>query len=332
MSNDQKISESTAGLLFRPIHKTIQVVRNRPVRRWASKCVRWTLSLIPHRTKYYIYEKLWEWSGLLPRRLKEFLKKKVFNDRSDISLCQKLNEFLSNVVIDNGSKRLVLIFSGTTFTESEGQRPTRFARELAGRGIPVIFAYWRWNTKEAVQISKIPKVFCLPIDEFFKDFERLLADERLGSLKRIILMEFPHPRLMEIVNYANACAWRTVYDVIDDWEQFHKQGQAFWYDRDLETYLLQNADISTVSCENLLKKMVAMGAQRTQLIPNAFEDWKSAGNKPTPSVRKGKVTIGYFGHLTSSWFDWSLVESVARRRPDWVFHVIGYGLDKRVAS
>src|SRR3972149_8790834 len=98
MSNDQKISESTAGLLFRPIHKTIQVVRNRPVRRWASKCVRWTLSLIPHRTKYYIYEKLWEWSGLLPRRLKGVLKKKVFNDRSDISLCQKLNEFLSNVV------------------------------------------------------------------------------------------------------------------------------------------------------------------------------------------------------------------------------------------
>ena len=35
--------------------------------------------------------------------------------------------------------------------------------------------------------------------------------------------------------------------------------------------------------------------------------------------------------MTSSWFDWPLVASLAKRRSDWTFQIIGYGLDKRIA-
>jgi glycosyltransferase involved in cell wall biosynthesis len=143
-------------------------------------------------------------------------------------------------------------------------------------------------------------------------------------------MEFPHPSLFEIVNYANACGWRTVYDVIDDWEEFHKRGQAVWFDRDMETYLLKNADVATITQNNLLKKMCGLGAERFALLPNAFEDWGEPGKNSLPPMRKGRITIGYFGHLSSSWFDWPLVVSLAKRRPDWTFHIIGYGLDKRI--
>jgi glycosyltransferase involved in cell wall biosynthesis len=100
----------------------------------------------------------------------------------------------------------------------------------------------------------------------------------------------------------------------------------------LETYLLQNADIATITQNNLLKKMSDMGAERFALLPNAFEDWEKPGKKSLPPIRKGRITIGYFGHLTSSWFDWPLVVSLAKRRPDWTFHIIGYGLDKRIVS
>ena len=186
---------------------------------------------------------------------------------------RRLDEFLSREVENNPSGRVFLIFSSVTFTESQGQRPTRLARELARRGIPVIFAYWRWKSHEPLKISDFPGVFCLPIDEFRKGFERLLGDARLNSLTRVFMMEFPHPCLFEIVNYANACAWRTVYDIIDDWEEFHKRGQAVWYDRDLETYLLQNTDVATATHNKLVKKIQALGAERTALLPNAFEDW-----------------------------------------------------------
>ena len=323
--------EHIAKLSYRAMRKVVRTLRNRPLRRLASRSVKWAIAHSPRRVidHFDLHQSLYV--GLLPHVVKESLKKMSRGEGPNVSLRQELDQFLSREMANNPINKVFLIFSSVTFTESEGQRSTRFARELARRGIPVIFAYWRWDTTTPPDVSTFPGVFCLPIDDFLKDHESILSDARLGSLERVFLMEFPHPSLMEIVNYANAYGWRTVYDVIDDWEEFHKQGQACWYDRDLETYLLQNADIATITCENLLEKMTAMGADRTHLLPNAFEDWTAPNRHMAPPVRKGRITIGYFGHLTCSWFDWPLIVTVAKRRPDWTFHIIGYGLDKRIA-
>ena len=304
----------------------------RSVRQMISRGVRWAMTHCPRPVRNHFDLHRSFYAGLLPARIKQYLKTTVRQAGSDVSLRRRLDQFLSHEAANNSSGRVFLIFSAVTFTESEGQRPTRLARELARRGIPVIFAYWRWKAYRPVQASGNPGIFCLPIDEFQKDYENLFGHQRLSSLKRVFMMEFPHPCLFEIVNYANVCGWRTVYDVIDDWEEFHQRGQAVWYDSDLETYLLQNADVATITQNNLLKKMCDMGAERFVLLPNAFEDWPEAGKNSVPPMRTGQITIGYFGHLTSSWFDWPLIVSVAKRRPDWMFHIIGYGLDKRIAS
>jgi hypothetical protein len=314
------------------MQKTVHTVRSQPVRRMASQIVQWSLAHCPHRVRNYFEERQLLITRVLPRGVKEYLKTTARNAQPNIPLRQQLDQFISCRAARNRSGRVFLIFSGTAFTESEGQRPMRLARELASRGIPVVFAYWRWNTDEPPQESALPGVFCLPIDELLRDCTILLGDARLSALERVFFMEFPHPSLMEIVNYANVYGWRTVYDVIDDWEEFHKQGQAIWYDRDLEKYLLQNADVTTVTCDSLLRKMSARGAERLRMLPNAFEDWTISDRQTPPPARKGRITIGYFGHLTGSWFDWQLLTTVAKRRSDWVFHIIGYGLDKRIAS
>ncbi|MGA2061971.1 MAG: glycosyltransferase [Thermoguttaceae bacterium] len=304
----------------------------RAVRRLISRGVQWAVTHCPRPVRNHFDLHRSFYAGLLPTRIKQYLKSTARQAGFDVSLHRRLDYFLSNQAENNSSGRVFLIFSSVTFSESEGQRPTRLARELARRGIPVIFAYWRWKASAPVEQSGNPGVFCLPIDEFQKDYENLLGHQRLNSLQRVFMMEFPHPCLFEIVNYANVRGWRTAYDVIDDWEEFHKRGQAVWYDRDLETYLLQNADVATITQNNLLKKMSDMGAERFALLPNAFEDWGEPGKNSPPPMRKGQISIGYFGHLTSSWFDWPLVVSLAKRRPDWTFHIIGYGLDKRIAS
>jgi glycosyltransferase involved in cell wall biosynthesis len=314
----------------------------RPVRRLISRGIQWAVTHCPRPVRNHFDLHRSFYAGLLPARIKQYLKSTARQAGFDESLHRRLDHFLSHQAANNSSGRVFLIFSSVTFTESEGQRPTRLARELARRGIPVIFAYWRWKASTPPEESGNSGVFCLPIDEFQKDYENLLDHQRLSSLKRVFMMEFPHPCLFEIVNYANVCGWRTVYDVIDDWEEFHKRGQAVWYDRDSETYLLQNADVATITQNNLLKKMSGMGAERFALLPNAFEDWGDCpnfrvnenGTVPfiVPPMRKGRINVGYFGHLTSSWFDWPLVVSLAKRRPDWTFHIIGYGLDKRISS
>ena len=38
-----------------------------------------------------------------------------------------------------------------------------------------------------------------------------MSDSRLAGLERTFMMEFPHPALLEVVNYANAFGWKTVY-------------------------------------------------------------------------------------------------------------------------
>jgi glycosyltransferase involved in cell wall biosynthesis len=229
----------------------------------------------------------------------------------------------------NGSspRRLFLLFSGTTFTESEGQRPTRLARELARRGIVVAFVYWRWDRTPPRQSQSFPQVVQIPIDTFLEHYKPVLASPEMARFDRVFLMEFPHPSLWRMVNLANAYGWRTVYDVIDDWEEFQKVGQADWYSPSVERYLVDNADLTAVTCDALEEKVARMSEGRARVVrlANAIEADAFSPPEAPAAVARGDVTVGYFGHLTDAWFDWDLVTALARRRPLWKFHLIGYG-------
>ncbi|MBN2578510.1 MAG: glycosyltransferase [Pirellulales bacterium] len=246
------------------------------------------------------------------------------------SVGDRLDRFVEEKIQGAASGRVVIIFSCATFTESEGQRPTRWTRELARRGIPVIFVYGRWVPEAAVRESHVPGVFCLTLDEFALRYKTLLRDVRLEGLRRVLLMEFPHPRLTEIMDHARGLGWRTVYDVIDDWEEFHREGHAFWYATDTEKHLARGAELTTATHPALRRKMLHWGAARSLLLPNALEDWGPPPAEPPVPARTGEITLGYFGHLTSSWFDWPLVTAVAKRRPEWRFQIVGYGCEKRI--
>jgi glycosyltransferase involved in cell wall biosynthesis len=314
------------------MRRIYRLVRRPPIAQWSARCLGSLKAHTPSSITGFIDRHRPLISKFMPERAREYLR--VTMDLAEnlrTPLKDRLEEFLDTEAMNNPLGRLFVFFSGTTFTESEGQRPTRLARELARRGIPVLFCYWRWKTSEPPQVAKFPHVFCLPIDEFLKNYESLLSDSRLEGLKRTFLMEFPHPALMEVVNYANAFGWKTVYDVIDDWEEFEKCGQAVWYDRDFESYLMRNADIATITCRTLLDKLADGKSSRCYMLPNAYEDWANPQEQNIAKTEKvpGKITIGYFGHLTSSWFDWPLIVETAKKHPQWNFQIIGYGMDQK---
>ena len=239
---------------------------------------------------------------------------------------QEVTGFLRRSVNEN-TAHLFLIFSGTRFTEDEGQRPTRIARELARRGIPVIFAYWRWSSDEPIEQSMaFPMVYPIPIDQLVQQPSSLLTLWLPPKLHKVFLIEFPHPYLFELVNLANAYGWYTVYDVLDDWEEFYHVGQAVWYDQEIEEYIIRNVDLVTVVSKPLEHKLRQRGATVLMQLPNALEpacwlDVTTERNKPV----QGEPVIGYFGHLTNAWFDWELVIRLAVSNPTWTFELIGYG-------
>ena len=63
-------------------------------------------------------------------------------------------------------------------------------------------------------------------------------------------------------------------------------------------------------------------ANPVEVLPNALsphflsEDFESN--------RSGKGKIGYFGHLTNSWFDWESLIEIANKRTDYEFEIIGH--------
>jgi polysaccharide pyruvyl transferase CsaB len=224
-----------------------------------------------------------------------------------------------------GSPQVVAIFSGTQLLESEGQRPTQLALALAARGVPVVFVYWRWWDHEWRPQDRLEEgIVQIPIDVVTRRPEILTG--AFAGRERIALFEFPHPGFFETLSAANSAGWITVYDVIDDWEEFHRVGQAIWWDEELERHLIGACD--AVFCINgfLQERVRGLGGLGgdAERVGNGLKPGLGEIREPRPLAR-GEVTVGYFGYLAGAWFDWELIAEAARRRPAWRFYLIGYG-------
>ncbi|HEY4588746.1 MAG TPA: polysaccharide pyruvyl transferase family protein [Thermoanaerobaculia bacterium] len=222
-----------------------------------------------------------------------------------------------------GSPRVVAIFSGTQLLESEGQRPTQLALALARRGTPVVFVYWRWWDHEWRPQDRLEDGICqIPIDVVTRRPEMLAGV--FAEAERIALFEFPYPGFFETLAAASSAGWITVYDVIDDWEEFHRVGQAVWYDEEFERHLIGACDAVFAINEPLAARVRALGGPGVELLGNGLKAGIAEVREPRPLAR-GEVTVGYFGYLAGAWFDWELIAESARRRPAWRFYLIGYG-------
>jgi polysaccharide pyruvyl transferase CsaB len=224
-----------------------------------------------------------------------------------------------------GASQVVAIFSGTQLLESEGQRPTQLALALAARGVPVVFVYWRWWDNEWRPQDRLEEgIVQVPIDVVTRRPEILTG--AFAGRERIALFEFPHPGFFETVSAAGSAGWITVYDVIDDWEEFHRVGQAAWWDGEFERHLLGACD--ALFCINgflrdRIGELVGL-VGKAELVGNGLKPGLGEIRQSRPLAR-GEVTVGYFGYLAGAWFDWELIAEAARRRPAWRFYLIGYG-------
>jgi polysaccharide pyruvyl transferase CsaB len=223
----------------------------------------------------------------------------------------------------SGAPLVVAIFSATQLLESEGQRPTQLALTLSRRGVPVVFVYWRWWDHEWRPQDRLEDgIVQIPIDVVTKQPEMLT--NAFEGTSRLLLFEFPHPGFFETLSAANSAGWITVYDVLDDWEEFHRVGQAIWYDEEFERHLITAADAVFAINQFLADRLRGLGADAVEIVGNGLKPGLEVVWEPRPLAR-GEITVGYFGYLAGAWFDWELIAEAARRRPAWRFYLIGYG-------
>jgi glycosyltransferase involved in cell wall biosynthesis len=218
--------------------------------------------------------------------------------------------------------------AGVKYLENEGQRVTQIVREFIANGIPVLLLYFRWRSEydDEVPESTNPLLYQLPLDLFEPRRKSVVAYPFRESLKRTCVFEFPYPPTFQWVNEFNLAGWHTVYDIIDDWEEFHKEGKAIWYERPVEEYLCANAG-SVTAIVPILKEKVGewIPDREVTMVPNGVSPESFDLTVARKELPRGEVTVGYFGYLAQAWFDWELVAATARAHPSWIFHIIGYG-------
>jgi polysaccharide pyruvyl transferase CsaB len=220
-------------------------------------------------------------------------------------------------------KGLVVLTSGTFLDVDEGQRPTQLALQLAAQGYAVVFVYWRWTDQEWHRQDLLDRgIVQIPIDLMLEHFSRFLRKPPFRY--RHFLICFPHAGFFEPIAMARAEGWTVAYDVMDDWMEFSRVGQAVWYDEAFEKHLLRTAEAVFAVNEPLGRHLRTLGCDAPVVVPNGVSPAVAEVDEERP-LEKGVVTVGYFGYLAGAWFDWDLVAGAARSRPDWRFYLIGYG-------
>lgn len=223
----------------------------------------------------------------------------------------------------SAAPRVVVFASATQLLESEGQRPTQLALELARRGIPVVFLYFRWWKTEWCPQDRLDEgILQIPLD-LVTDSPELLATAFSGR-ERVLLVEFPHPSFFDLLAAAASEGWLLVYDVLDDWEEFHRVGQAIWYDEPFERHVIVASDAVFAINEVLAGRIRELGGAGVEVVGNGLKPGLEVVREPRP-LERGEVTVGYFGYLAGAWFDWELLAEAARRQRSWRFYLIGYG-------
>ena len=228
----------------------------------------------------------------------------------------------------NEAEQLLLVFSGVKYVDSEGQRNIRLIHEARKKGIKVIFSYWRWDSSEEIEPAE-DGMIKVPIDILVKNKVHFFETFFRNIKNKCILIEFPHPWAAQIVEIGSSFGWKTVYDVIDDWEEFSHCGQADWYCKKAEVRISNIVDLNIATAYALkdkISKQLVLD-KPYYVISNGVDPDKIVASPQLPEYNfsKGNLQIGYFGHLTDSWFDWNLIKALAARHCDWTFHIIGYG-------
>lgn len=224
----------------------------------------------------------------------------------------------------SGFDKVAIVTCGFEFDELVNQRPINLAKYLSSAGYGVIFVAWQWSPDEPLQKGcslVYDNVYQVPLFDFINGESAIPA--RKSEAHYIVAM--PAKTLFSQVSFLRKKGFDIIYDIMDEWEEFHKVGQAPWYDEYVESALVLNSDKVFVVAPSLREKFSYLRTD-IALSPNGFTPATIGldARNIVESNSENKV-IGYFGHLTDSWFDWPLVFELALVSPDVEFQIIGYG-------
>lgn len=277
--------------------------------------------------KIYISKKILKEEGF--RTLLTKIKNKFLLYLEYFIIDRKINEKFNqiDIKIKNYDKVLIIISGIKYDSNSGGQRTIYLTNYFNKKGYFILFVFFTWNRSEEKNFGFIKdSIFLIPLRIFFKNINFLL-NKFANISKKLLIIEAPFNECFEILSYIRSYDFITIYDIKDDWEEFNKVNQAPWYSKTIEEYVCRNSDLIITVSPGLAKKFEYFNPH---IIKNGFDPDSFDLNIKPINIKKGKINIGYFGHLTDSWFDWDFVIDIAKKNSEYIFHIIGYGMPDKL--
>ncbi|CQR58546.1 methyltransferase domain-containing protein [Paenibacillus riograndensis] len=315
---DTEVNEIKSSNIYKLSRKYYKIRDNIPIIKHAYKGLR-----------------IWKRHGFyaLCRQIKHKITKPTSQNKENKNI-DTLYSHINEKYQENKINGFFIIPSAFEFDELYNQRTINLAKYSSKDNKAVLFVVWQWNKNEIIPDAfkeVYPNVFQIPLFEFIENIEKLQLLNEIGNKKAIL--NIPSEQWNTALYRIKELGYSTIYDIMDDWEEFNKVGQAAWYNKQLEEEMIINVE-SVVAVSPPLSAKFSFLRRDIICIGNGYyKDLLGENNKYISGKKNSsnKITLGYFGHLTESWFDWGLVEEMLKDEKIFV-EIIGYGAKEATIS
>jgi len=314
-----KIRKSTSWRITAPVRqvKRLILASTREDARYALlKSIYWRL---PERLRILLNKPR---HNFVARRLRACGENLVASDQTRSVDAALMMPWVARALVEN---KIAVIPCGFEFDELVNQRPINAAKHYSAKGFLVLYVAWQWTPEESLSKGAgevFSNVIQVPLYEFLKGYRVLSLENKISHY----IITMPARQFTNTVDTWRSNGGIVIYDIMDEWEEFYRAGQAPWYEKSLEQELVLKADFVSAVSPRLQQKFQHIRTDITVIGNGYTPSTLGVKNKGIAGKRHDDcIVIGYFGHLTDAWFDWDLLFSVASQSVDYHFEIIGYG-------
>lgn len=222
-------------------------------------------------------------------------------------------------------EKKVFIFGTVPYYDvGGGQRSSQLSKIFNMMGYAVNYIYAFDSSESKIFNISMPLVLHKSIDDItIEEFNRLIGKDD------ICIFEAPIEKFNVFLLVAKDKQAKVVYENIDNWET--SLGSMFFNEHTLIN-MLKYADMVVATAALLVDqtskyfKKYNLPKKEVYYLANAVDDElfepRKRYDKPEDLIQ-GEKTLIYYGSLWGEWFDWNLIEEVAKSNPKSTINLIG---------
>ncbi len=227
-----------------------------------------------------------------------------------------------------GASPLIVFYTGSEYFGSRssiGHRTLHMMKVCAARGLrSILFPFG--------DVDETHRAPAPDMRQYGRKHLGVVLDAILSSRRRgtFVCGSLPDLEAIAAIDLLKAMGWKTVYELLDDMEEFNRAGFSKWYHPRLEERACRRADRVIAVNELLAAKARMMGAREVSVIGNGVDSdllvrTAERRNVASASARRAHRRVGFIGHLTPAWLDWQMLVNAAASNPHIAFDIAGQG-------